>query len=415
MKVKRNAKLIGLDISEIEEDHKRTVQLCRRVSKHIRREIVNGNIVNITKNGYVEYKDGSQLTKALFKDRVGHLFDEDACNESLKRDAVLYVLERYAGYFKRNGDSRGLNIKSPISIKGKSFYFKDNFVKIDKDNKVLNIKTMFTDRGESRKVPYKHALKEDKLLKEKFGGNLVMRQKTFIVAIDFDKEASYKPEVLIGTDFNKDQKSWIVFSDGARTTPNDKIKSLMEEIRVLNTELDKDKKISIDKRVLRSKQRRPIRLKWKRAHRKLEAEISKICSGIVDKVMDSKGLLCIDSVTTGQKNGTFGQDHLIKTLQTMCENRGVPFYVVPCKNTSRRCSSCGYIAKGNRVNTDEFHCEDCGHKCDAQDNGAINVAFQGNRLYNAGVPYGNWARRAVDTLVTEYSQQESSVDTSEAS
>ena len=63
------------------------------------------------------------------------------------------------------------------------------------------------------------------------------------------------------------------------STPSDdsvssKIKSLMEEIRVLNTELDKDKKISIDKRVLRSKQRRPIRLKWKRAHRKLEAEIS---------------------------------------------------------------------------------------------------------------------------------------------
>ena len=63
----------------------------------------------------------------------------------------------------------------------------------------------------------------------------------------------------------------------------------------------------------------------------------------------------------------------------------------------------------------EFECQECGHKCDAQMNGALNVAHQGNRLLKAGVPYGNWQRRSVDKLVEEYSQQQSSVVTSDVS
>ena len=419
IKVKRNAKLIGLDTREIDEDHKRTIQLCRRVSKYIRKEIVDGNIVEINKR--VIYKDGTSLDNTAFKNKVSHLFDDDAHAESLRRNSVIYVMERYAGYISRNGLDRFLKIKSPISIKDTSFYFKDNFNKIDKENKILYVKTMFTGDREYRKVPYKYMLKGDKISEDKkHGGNLTFprkknKAKTYVIAVDYEREPAYEPEKLIGFDLNKDKKSWIVLDDGQRITPNQQIQDSTENIRVLNTTLDKDKKAPIDKRSLRSKDRRPIRLKWKKAHSKLKAEISKVAETVVNKARDEKALLCIDSVTTGQKNGTFGQDHLIETLQVMCENQGVPFYVVPCKNTSRRCSSCGYIAKGNRVNTDEFHCEDCGHKCDAQNNGAKNIVFQGQRMYNAGVPYGNYRRRAVDTLVKEYSQQESSVDTSEAS
>lgn len=415
MKIKRNAKFIGLDTKAIQKDHERTVQTCRRISKHISQEIRCGNIINISKNGYVYYKDGQELTKAKFKDKINHLFPVDACNESLKRDAVIYVLERYAGYIKRNGKDRALNIKSPISIKGKSFYFKDNFIEIDKESKTLSFKTMFTKKGETRKVTYKHSLKEDNVIRKKFGGNLVMRQKCFIVGVDCDKDGFCEPESFLSFDINKDQKSWMWFNDGNVITPNDKIKSLIKEIKTLNDQLDKDKKAPVEKRILRSKQRRPIRKKWIQAHKKLESEISKVCEGIVDKAIENKSLLCIDSVKTGQKMGTFGQDHIIKTLQTMCENRSVPFYVVPCKNTSRRCASCGHIAKENRADTDNFKCVDCGYKCNAQQNGADNVAHQGTRMYNAGVPYGNWARRSVDKLVEEYSQQQSSVDTSDAS
>ena len=415
MKIKRNAKFIGLDLREIEKDHQRTAKVQRKISKYISKQIRSGNIVDISKNGYVTYKDGTELTKAKFKDNIKHLFPTDACNESLKRDAVIYVLERYAGYIKRNGKDRALNIKCPISIKGKSFYFKDNFIEIDKENKTLSFKTMFTEKGQTRKVPYKYALKEDNVVKKKFGGNLVMRQKCFIVGVDSERHSFYDPETMLGFDINKDLKSWIWFSDGAVITPNAKIKSLIKEIKKLNDQLDKDKKIKVQDRKLRSNQRRPIRLKWVEAQRKLNSEISKVCEGIVDKAIKMKSLLCIDSVTGGQKMGTFGQGDIIKNLQTMCENSSVPFYVVPCRNTSRRCASCGHVAKENRTDTDNFECVDCGYKCNAQQNGADNVAHQGSRMCNAGVPYGNWARRNVDKLVEEYSQQQSSVDTSETS
>ena len=98
IKVKRNAKLIGLDTREIDEDHKRTIQLCRRVSKYIRKEIVDGNIVEINKR--VIYKDGTSLDNTAFKNKVSHLFDDDAHSESLRRNSVIYVMETYCGTFK---------------------------------------------------------------------------------------------------------------------------------------------------------------------------------------------------------------------------------------------------------------------------------------------------------------------------
>tara|TARA_R110000824_G_scaffold40553_2_gene121484 strand:+ start:359 stop:1624 length:1266 start_codon:yes stop_codon:yes gene_type:complete len=421
MEIKRNAKFWGLDTKEIDRDHQRTIQTCRRISKYLRQSLVNGDIVEIKRekgDHYVTYKDGSKFISSKFKYEIAHLFDEDACSESLKRCAVKYVLERYIGYLRRNGKDRATNIKSPISISDKSFYFKDNFIKIDKENKTLYFKTMYTERGEFREVPYKYSLKEDRLLRKKFGGNYSKKQNTFIAAVDFDKESAYVPECFLGFDINKDQNAWIWFNDGTVITPNAKIKSLIKEIKKLNDQLDKDKKVKTQDRVLRSSQRRPIRLKWIEAHRKLESEISKVCAGIVDKTIQTKSLLCIDSVKTGQKMGTFGQEHIIKTLQTMCENKGVPFYVVPCKDTSRRCASCGYVSEKNRTNTDDFCCVDCGYKCNAQQNGADNVTHHGTRMYNASVPYKNWTspkRRSVDSLVEEYSQQQSSVDTSETS
>lgn len=402
MNIKRNAKFFGLDLTSIQEDYVRTVDTCRKISKYVSEEIRSGNIVHISKNGYVTYSDDTVITKAKFKDKIFHLFPDDACNESLKRDAVIYILERYAGYMRRNGGDRALNIKCPISIKGKSLYFKDNFITINKKDKTLSFKTMFTGKGESRIVKYSHALKEDDVVKKKFGGNLVMSQRCFVVGVDSVRDSFYTPKGMLAFDLNKDEKSWIWFSDGDVITPNDKIKSLIKKIKELNKKLDKDKKVKVEDRTLRSQQRRPIRMEWKESHRHMKNEITKICKSIVDKAVKNNSLLCIDSVKTGQKMGTFGQDHIIPILQTMCENRCVPFYVVPCKNTSRRCACCGNISKDNRIDTDNFLCVGCGFTGNAQQNGADNIAYQGRRMYDAGVPFGNWGRRSVDKLVEEY-------------
>ncbi|WP_319507182.1 zinc ribbon domain-containing protein [uncultured Methanolobus sp.] len=47
------------------------------------------------------------------------------------------------------------------------------------------------------------------------------------------------------------------------------------------------------------------------------------------------------------------------------------------KNTSRECSVCGHINKGNRKNQAEFHCQKCGHNENADINASKNMSSRG--------------------------------------
>ena len=183
IKFKRNAKFWGLDLSELEEDFKKELETQRRISKYIRNMIKSGKIVEITKNQYVKYSDGTEQTKAQFKNSVHHLFDKDTCRESMKRNCVSIVLNRYSSYWGRNED-RILDIKSPIGFKYKSFTFSEPAIRIDKENKVLLVRTMYTPKGEFKKVPYKYSLKEDLITKIDFGGNFSFTQKCFVAGVD---------------------------------------------------------------------------------------------------------------------------------------------------------------------------------------------------------------------------------------
>ena len=396
----RNVKVWGIEnTDEFVDAQKKTFQTLNRISKRIRKEIKSGRIVNISKEGYVTLDNGTEHTKAGYKNYLNSLdifdTDPDIKNESLKRELVIYMLERYAGYFGRNG-----NEKVPtISIKGKSLYFRDTFVSMDKKKKTITIPTIYG----KFELKFNGSINLSRLDKEKFGGNYIVQQKAFVVAVDIPFKPKYERESsILSFDLNKTPKHWIVLNDGTIIARPPVIDQLCDDIREINKLLDADKKKPVAERQLRSKQRRPLRLKWKRLHKKLKNEIRKVCESIVQRVEDSKSLLSIDSVKTGQTNGTFGQDHLIPLLQTMCENRGIPFYVIPCKNTSRRCNSCGYIDKDNRKDTDTFKCVSCGHAVSAHSNAADNIAHQAQRLFDVACPYGNYARRSVDTLVTKY-------------
>ena len=43
------------------------------------------------------------------------------------------------------------------------------------------------------------------------------------------------------------------------------------------------------------------------------------------------------------------------------------------RNTSRRCSSCGYVAQENRESQAVFLCKKCGHSDNADHNAAVNI------------------------------------------
>lgn len=56
------------------------------------------------------------------------------------------------------------------------------------------------------------------------------------------------------------------------------------------------------------------------------------------------------------------------------DGRDVRVVEVPARNTSRRCSSCGWVSKRSRKG-ERFVCVECGHADDADRNAAINIAL----------------------------------------
>jgi IS605 OrfB family transposase len=55
---------------------------------------------------------------------------------------------------------------------------------------------------------------------------------------------------------------------------------------------------------------------------------------------------------------------------------GVPVLLVDPRDTSRRCSVCGYTDRGNRVSQSEFRCRVCGYESNADLNAAVNIRWR---------------------------------------
>jgi len=408
MKYKRNAKFWGLRFTpEFLSAHKAQTKIQNNISGIVYDMIRSGEISDIGLNLYVILGDGTDETKGQFKNRIQekyNVFNIDGVLEKgiegVKRGIVSYVLERYIGYKNRNGNWP----TSPIRFHGKSFYIKEPNVKLKDGEQKLIVPTLFGKLD----LYYSESLKED-LFRDRInrglctGGNIIIKQKCFVSGVDVEFKLKYNPVSFIGFDLNKDVNDWICFSDGSKIPAPEHIKNQFETIRNLNKDLDKDKKLPVRDRKYSSKQRKKIRRQWQEAQRQLRCFVNSVAEKIVDRVLLKKQCLLIDSVTTGQKNGTFGQDHLIPLLRTKCENLGIPFYVVPCKDTSRRCSECGNIDKDSRKNTQEYECVCCGVKIDAQYNGAVNVRDYGKEMHDAGVPFGSYPKRNRINLMKQYS------------
>ncbi len=433
----RNAKCWGIYFTEeFLDDYKRTISINNKVTSRLRRGLTSGEIEEIvawdiiSPNGNkknVKKKDGtynhggrSYYTAADYVkllDTEGIFEGALKGRQSFKRMILYYCMERFRGYKTRNNGKKMPN----IGIKeNKSLYYKEsNLITVDTENNKLTVKTLFDEHDLTYKYNLKmeHIKPKGKAVKITTGGNFCMKQRAFVGQVKFNKPTIYEPTSVLSFDLNKKASDWIVFNDGEKIVRQGIIEELCKEIKQLNTLLDPDKKKPVAERKIRTRKRSKVRRQVQEKHKKQSSLINPIADYICQKAVAKNGLLCIDSVKTGQSNGTFGQDKLIPALVTKCENMGIPFYEVPCAYTSRRCMNCGSIEKKNRKSTSEFECIDCGHKCDAQKNGADNIAYHGDRMYNAGVPYGNWAgkkkatgdkrprKHSVDDLVKIYSQQ----------
>lgn len=60
------------------------------------------------------------------------------------------------------------------------------------------------------------------------------------------------------------------------------------------------------------------------------------------------------------------------------EQKGIPVVFVDPRNTSRMCSSCGYIDRKNRKDQETFLCRECGVSLHADYNGSLNISVLGH-------------------------------------
>ena len=72
------------------------------------------------------------------------------------------------------------------------------------------------------------------------------------------------------------------------------------------------------------------------------------------------------------KNWTYYD--LQQKIKYKAETNGINVVFIDPKNTSRRCSKCGYISPDNRPSQSEFCCQKCGYKENADYNAARNIA-----------------------------------------
>ncbi len=281
----------------------------------------------------------------------------------------------------------------------------------------------------------KNKSKKPKKPKMTFGGNLTYHPKTksycFVAAIDVEFNQKYKSRKYLGFDLNKTPEHWIVFSDKSIIPMPEAIKKKVQSIELVVDNLAlKSKKISerthehthketgeifnvqqrskkttvfrqdgskVNKEIFPKdnvpKSRRSVRKAWKKLHRQLESQVAIVAQEIVNKTEKSKSVLCIDSVKGGQQTGTYAQDYLIPELIKLCQNKGIPYYVIPCAYTSRTCNKCGHQEKDNRKTTEHFECLKCGHKDISHINAAKNIRDAGEKLHKKKLPYGDYSKR----------------------
>ena len=69
----------------------------------------------------------------------------------------------------------------------------------------------------------------------------------------------------------------------------------------------------------------------------------------------------------------FGKKHIKQKLERLQQFYGIEVIEINPAYTSQECSSCGYVDKKNRKNTQEFECKACKKQINAQVNGAKNI------------------------------------------
>lgn len=215
--------------------------------------------------------------------------------------------------------------------------------------------------------------------KDSLGGNLkVDHQVIFTQQLQFKRKWKYKPVGFIGFDLNKTENSFMCFSRS--------IKLFGTETRVVSKSMLNRKILSLESQLSSLvSEKYGLRKKIINVHKKLFRLYNVFILELLNYIEGEKLCLCIDHLKTGDKNGSFGQDKIFKLLVSLCENRGIPFVIVPTPYTTRLCSECGYVNSKKELKIREFDCEGCKKSLVRDQNAAQNIETIGQKIWEQGM------------------------------
>ncbi|MBF0205278.1 MAG: transposase [Oligoflexia bacterium] len=245
---------------------------------------------------------------------------------------------------------------------------------------------------------------------------VVREGKNWFISLNCEVENDYSASVQERTEIGIDRGivNTLVTSEGKiYQLPIGKIKTIEQRRSVLQKRNCKKIKFSknwikgirsisaLDRKISR------IRLDF---HHKISTEIAKNHSYIVLEDLNIKNMSKSASGTIENPgtnvNAKSGLNRSILrqgwyTFQTLLEYKshwygGYVKYVDP-QNTSRKCSHCGHIEKGNRLTQEKFCCKNCGFELHADYNAAINIFTRGHRGSACGDADVSWVDEARTT------------------
>ncbi|PSQ25007.1 transposase [Halobacteriales archaeon QS_9_67_17] len=91
-----------------------------------------------------------------------------------------------------------------------------------------------------------------------------------------------------------------------------------------------------------------------------------------------------DRMANARKFHEWAFRRLYEYVSYKAEERGIHVEQVNPRNTSRRCSSCGFTHEDNRRSQDTFCCQSCGYENHADYNAAKNIGYRLLRNQNGG-------------------------------
>jgi len=360
------------------------------------------------KNEWVKAKDlldsdtvtHKKITDTSMKDMLESVLPNTG--NAWRSDLVAYYIKMLKSRIRGDKFNKSslcvkiLEMTRPPQLRNETFHTKGGF-KINTSKKTISIPARgVDDKGKAVRYTFPYEFTTSKLNYDGKGtgkgGNFTVTKKknaknNVIILAEKKDSVRFTPEdptKWYGVDCNIKASNWLSFYDLYSQTSfkwkrGEFPQRIIDKVKELNKEIGNK-----DRGNIKSKHRRPKRLQVvKYIPRKLDKYITRIFTPLVKKCKATGKGLAIDGAAFGHKAGNFGQENIRRVVPKLCREMGVPCLVVPPKNTSKTCSSCGHIvtyAQNKKFHdTEVFDCPECDNVMDEASNAAKNIALYASR------------------------------------